>query len=132
MHLLNVGGSLHNADENGLTPLHWTASSPNGDSLITMMVARGADINAVDHYGRTPLHLLAALGRINGVTCLLYHGADVSVRDKESGLLAIDYAIIHCQTTASFRCQADGTTRQFGCRCEWICKRNACKIRLCC
>lgn len=95
MHLLTVGGSLENVDENGLTPLHWTASSPYGDSLIPMMVARGADINAVDSFGRTPLHLLAGLGRINGVTCLLYHGADVAIRDHEGGLQAIDYAVIH-------------------------------------
>lgn len=95
VHLLTVGGSLDNVDESGLTPLHWTASSPQGDSLIPMMVARGANIDATDYYGRTPLHLLAGLGRTNGVTCLLYHSADITIRDKEGGLLAIDYAIIH-------------------------------------
>jgi ankyrin repeat protein len=78
-----------------MTALHWTASSPHGDTLIPMMVARGANVDAVDNYGRTALHLLAGLGRINGATCLLYHGADVSIRDDDDGLLSIDYAIIH-------------------------------------
>ena len=94
--MLNIGASLQNVDENGLRALHWTASSPIGDALIPLMVARGADIDAVDYYGRTALHLLAALGRINGVTCLLYNGADVTIRDNSDfGLLAIDYAVIH-------------------------------------
>ncbi len=97
VHLLNVGGSLKNVDENGLTALHWSASSPTGDSLIPMMVMRGAVIDTPDYYGRTPLHLLAALGRINGVTCLLFHGADVTILDNE-GNTAMAWAVFNKNT----------------------------------
>lgn len=60
-----------------------------------MMLARGLSVNILDNFGRTPLHLLAALGRINGVTCLLHHGADVTIRETTADLLAIDFAILH-------------------------------------
>lgn len=75
--------------------LHWTASSPSGETLVPMMISKGVFIDAVDNFGRTALHLLAALGRINGVTCLLHHGADVNIREHVNNLLAIDYASIH-------------------------------------
>ena len=79
----------------GLNALHWTASSPNGETLIPMMIAKGVHMNGVDNFGRTALHLLAALGRVNGVTCLLHNGADFTTREHVNNLTAIDYAIIH-------------------------------------
>ena len=60
-----------------------------------MMISKGVFIDSVDNFGRTALHLLAALGRINGVTCLLHHGASVDIREHVNHLLAIDYACIH-------------------------------------
>jgi ankyrin repeat protein len=94
-HLLAVGATLNCADENGLSPLHWCASFPQSENLIPMMLARGLSVNILDNFGRTPLHLLAALGRINGVTCLLHHSADVTIRETTADLLAIDFAILH-------------------------------------
>jgi ankyrin repeat protein len=60
-----------------------------------MMIAKGVRLNAVDNFGRTPLHLLAALGRVNGVTCLLHNGADITIREHINNLTAIDFAMIH-------------------------------------
>jgi len=49
---------------------------------ITRLVAHGADINAADYDGRSPLHLAAAEGREMAVAYLLARGADPLAKDR--------------------------------------------------
>ncbi|MFD0724569.1 ankyrin repeat domain-containing protein [Lysobacter brunescens] len=50
------------------------------DALVEWLVAQGADINAADAYGRTPLHHRSASWK-GGVDRLLSLGADIEARD---------------------------------------------------
>jgi ankyrin repeat protein len=47
------------------------------------LLERGADPNARDSVGATPLHYAALNGHVNAVKKLLEHGADVNARDKD-------------------------------------------------
>ncbi|WP_262690010.1 glutaminase A [Kordiimonas aestuarii] len=49
---------------------------------ITRLVAHGADINAADYDGRSPLHLAAAEGRELAVAYLLARGANPQAKDR--------------------------------------------------
>lgn len=81
-------------DEDGLTPLHWAALHAGRRSIaginprwvadaglqrtsIEMLLDSGADIEARDHRGRTPLHIAAMFSQTGNVEALLERGADV-------------------------------------------------------
>jgi len=52
--------------------------------VVKLMVAKGADINAKDYNGTTPLHEAAWSGHKDVVELLVDNGANVSAKDDES------------------------------------------------
>ncbi|CAI7666037.1 unnamed protein product [Penicillium pancosmium] len=72
----------------GITALHIAAHSEcaNGTEIMASLLENGADVNAIDHQGYTPLHL--ALAEKSGekrhgrLEMLLQHGADINARDN--------------------------------------------------
>lgn len=83
--LIRHGANVNLANrENGNTPLHYAAVSGNPD-LVQLMFEHGAEVNAVNRGGYTPLYYLAASGtgcrddrRIEKtVEMLVAHGADM-------------------------------------------------------
>lgn len=80
-------------DEDGQTPLHHAALA-NRERAARLLLAKGADIDAVNRWGMTPLMraaqtLLADTG--DAVHELLKRGADMDAQD-ESGRTALHYA----------------------------------------
>ncbi len=73
------------------TPLH--AAVTNVQVInVEQLVERGANINAPDHLGRTPLHLALALEHYDPMAIvLLNYGADPLIPDA-GGLTALDLA----------------------------------------
>ncbi|XP_010468100.1 PREDICTED: serine/threonine-protein phosphatase 6 regulatory ankyrin repeat subunit A-like [Camelina sativa] len=65
-------------DSYRLTPLH-TAHRCCAELLLD----RGANIDARDHKGATPLHCASALGDESAVSFLLLHGASTEARDSK-------------------------------------------------
>ncbi|WP_265033965.1 ankyrin repeat domain-containing protein [Wolbachia endosymbiont (group A) of Sicus ferrugineus] len=54
-------------------------------------IQKGADVNAKDKDGNTPLHLAAMKGKIDVVKILLEYNADVNTKNNE-GRTALYYA----------------------------------------
>ncbi len=82
--LLNANPSLVNLRAGrGKTPLHQAVTSGHErtDELITLLLARGADPNAQDETGMTPLHVAAGWTTRSRATLLVDGGADVDALD---------------------------------------------------
>eukprot|EP00730_Choanoeca_flexa_P006568 TRINITY_DN12175_c7_g1_i1.p1 TRINITY_DN12175_c7_g1~~TRINITY_DN12175_c7_g1_i1.p1 ORF type:complete len:565 (+),score=51.04 TRINITY_DN12175_c7_g1_i1:2-1696(+) len=75
----------------GHTSLHVAAQDGRSTRLLALLVDNGADLEAKDRYGRTALHLAAALGLQDTVLWLLEHGANVKAVD-DAGQTACDLA----------------------------------------
>lgn len=75
----DAGTLLHAAHS---TPLHWAVSqvSREGVSIVELLLANGAEVNARDDKGQIPLHIAAD---IRAARLLLANGADVSVKDND-------------------------------------------------
>merc|ERR1719335_714007 len=60
----------------GAQPLHMCGMSQGKQGAVTALVQRGADIEALDTYGMTPLHRMASNNLAAGAAQLLGAGAD--------------------------------------------------------
>mmetsp|Transcript_32323 Transcript_32323/g.84582 ORF Transcript_32323/g.84582 Transcript_32323/m.84582 type:complete len:965 (+) Transcript_32323:231-3125(+) len=73
--------------EDGITAALMCLFAQRGDTAaLDALLARGADVNATDHDGRTAAHLAAAGGHAELLDRLVnVHGASVTVRDARGG-----------------------------------------------
>jgi hypothetical protein len=90
--LLDAGGKVDDADDDGITILSWAAIANRVD-MARLLIERGADVNHVDKNGMTPLLDAASIdfGDSAMVDLLLRSGARTSAHTKE-GLTALDLA----------------------------------------
>ena len=77
-------------NRSGWTPLHYAASGPDA-GVTTLLLERGAAIEALSANGTTALMMAAGYGAIDGADVLLAKGADARPRNK-AGLAAADFA----------------------------------------
>lgn len=96
------GASLTTVDEHGSTVLHVASKAGQGD-LVTKILEQGADPNATDHLGASPIHYAA---NAQVVTALLSAGGNVSHRDH-LGRTPLHYAFDSEVAQAVFRGGAD-------------------------
>jgi ankyrin repeat protein len=95
--LLDAGVDARFRYGNELTALMWGAGHEDGvgvhaaESVVDLLLSRGAQIDAIDDRGRTALMMAAELGHAEIVEMLIGRGADKTVRDK-SGKSALDLA----------------------------------------
>ena len=69
-------------EENGRTPLHSAAGNGNAE-LVRRLLVNGANPNAKNKDGGTPLHDAARLGaNADTISALLEAGADIDARDN--------------------------------------------------
>ncbi len=82
--LLNRKCDMTKRQQWEVTPLHVAAASETPVELLTKMLKLGADINATDNCGETPLCHAATAGNLEIVDWLLDHGADVTHGREDS------------------------------------------------
>lgn len=85
--LLDRGAQLN---RKGWTPLHYAASGPE-PKVVSMLLDRGAEIEARSPNGTTPLMMAARYGAFDAAERLLARGADPRARN-DLGLGAADFA----------------------------------------
>lgn len=104
--LIEDGADVNAKDIFGLTPLHSVAGGMDkkyyrevvfvfsnamvtydvnaGVEIAELLIAKGANVNAKDKEGYTPLHWAATQGRKGVVEVLILNGADVNAKSKEN------------------------------------------------
>lgn len=85
--LIERGASV---DRPGWTPLHYAASGPD-PKAVSLLLDKGAAIEALSPNKTTPLMMAARYGAIDSADLLLARGASSTARN-DAGLTAIDFA----------------------------------------
>ena len=83
------------------TPLHAAIAGKRNHALITRLLERGADVNAVAGAGVMPLHLAASRGDVPLIDLLLAQGAQRT--ETDDGQTPIDLATEHGHSKAADR-----------------------------
>ncbi|XP_018021396.1 transient receptor potential channel pyrexia [Hyalella azteca] len=85
-------GSVSAKDDELLTPLHYAVMGAQSLETVSFLIKRGANLDAVDKNGQTPMHLLVGRKPANvneefDIACLeilLNNGASVSIADRDN------------------------------------------------
>ena len=81
--LISLGADVNSKDNDGDTPLHWSASSSNKPlDLIKFLIDSGADVNAKDNGGWSPLYYAVRTHNIAIAKLLIEAGADLEAKDN--------------------------------------------------
>jgi ankyrin repeat protein len=87
------------SDRDDVTDLHWAAQAGDVEA-ITRLVAAGADVNARDKHGNTPLKYASAEPVPDAVRKLIELGADVNLGDDRG------FTPLHCAAAHGFYAEA--------------------------
>ena len=91
--LLLTGADPNQYSKNALKnlPLHACLALSKSPESVALLLKHGADVNAKQHGGFTPLHQAAAAGDIENIKQLLAHGADPTASTND-GKTALEFA----------------------------------------
>lgn len=75
---LDDGADVEASDSSGRTALHSASMEEGYEDMAALLLKYGADVDAVDDYGFTPLRYAAFYGVVENCQLLLDNGADVN------------------------------------------------------
>jgi ankyrin repeat protein len=106
--LLDARADVHarSTNSHGNTALHAAAAGRGDVRILSRLLARGADVNAVEPTNYRPLHLVAERGDVTLIETLLAHGADASARASD-GKTALAVAEERGHTLAARRLRGE-------------------------
>ena len=87
--LLETQAKIEARNSKGQTPLHGATNH----KIVKDLVAAGADINAFDKNGNTPLHVMIMAGAVPAVQLLLQAGANVTLKNSYKGDTPLHIAV---------------------------------------
>ncbi len=98
-------------DDDHNTPLHWAARITDDPKVITVLVAAGADRDALNRHEATPLHMVASHNtNVAVLEALLTAGVDIAARNA-SGYTATHLAAHNNNNPRVFTILIDAETR---------------------
>jgi ankyrin repeat protein/mono/diheme cytochrome c family protein len=83
--LVAAGASVNARSALGNTPLHLAARKPGNHRTVRLLLDHGAQANATNMFGATPLMAAAAAGDLESARLLLERGADINARPNMNG-----------------------------------------------
>ena len=92
--LMRAGADVNTVNDLGVTPLWLASTYGNHDdaTLVTLLLTAGADPNIAHMSGEIPLMAAARTGRVQAVSALLVHGADVNATEPAHDQTALMWA----------------------------------------
>lgn len=79
--LIDNKADIEKTDKEGLTPLHWAASSGNNSKILELLLNKGAKIDVRDQEGSTALHFAAESGHTENIQLLLDKGDSIEEKN---------------------------------------------------
>ena len=79
--LMGSSTNLNYQDIHGWTPLIWCCYRGVSVDIVEQLILNGADIDACDIHGQTPLQMASRGNHVQHVRCLISHGADLNKKN---------------------------------------------------
>ncbi|KAG2532942.1 hypothetical protein JM18_000903 [Phytophthora kernoviae] len=92
-YLLSKGADPNMCNFKGRRPLHVVKQSIDMAQIIESLIEGGADIDATEKHGLTPLMFMCSRGSLEGCATLLALGADVHCVSWSNGFSALEFAV---------------------------------------
>lgn len=89
--LLEHGAKVNTSGGGFWTPLHYASDGEECIEMVATLIRQGAEIDAPDNQGRTPLHMACRRGSATVTRALLEAGADPDEADRD-GRTPVHYA----------------------------------------
>ncbi|MDR2583605.1 MAG: methylmalonyl-CoA mutase family protein [Fibromonadaceae bacterium] len=91
--------SINYTNEAGLTMLHLTAEYDENVEVAKVLISMGANVNAKEQSGLSPLHIAVTYGNIKVAEILISNGANVNAKE-DNGMTPLHIAAVAKNTAA--------------------------------
>ena len=96
-YLIDNGADINQPDESDDEGTTYLMHSVKNTELCRLLIERGADVNAVDRFGYTVLHIAVAKGHLPAVRLLIENGCDPSICNRYGDDVLQFAALIACK-----------------------------------